>query len=165
MKYEKLATEIGKLVDEKNAAYGSSFQQAGEFLRLLYPNGIPPEKYGDMLCVVRIFDKLKRIATKKGAFSESPYQDIVGYGLLGTAMDQETMEHSSLGIPEETVREALNENLGTASTFHKLEDPEVPVMCSICGKFVANIKQSQVAAGQKYAHDFCYHGSKPEKTS
>lgn len=86
-KYTDLAEKIGKLVDEKNAAYGSSFDQAGDFLRLLYPDGIPVDSYTDMLCVVRIFDKLKRIATRKDAFGESPYGDIVGYGLLGLYKD------------------------------------------------------------------------------
>jgi len=86
-KYTELAEKIGKLVDNKNAAYGSSFDQAGDFLKLLYPNGIPVDSYTDMLCVVRIFDKLKRIATRKDAFGESPYGDIVGYGLLGLHKD------------------------------------------------------------------------------
>jgi len=87
-KFEKLATKVGALVDEKNKAYGNSFNDAGDFLRLLYPNGIPPEKYTDMLCMVRIYDKMKRIATQKDAFNESPYRDIVGYGLLGLDKDQ-----------------------------------------------------------------------------
>lgn len=86
-KYKTLANKIGELVDEKNKAYGDSFNQTGDFLKLLYPSGISPEKYSDMLCIVRIFDKLKRIATAKDAFGESPYQDIVGYALLGTQKD------------------------------------------------------------------------------
>lgn len=88
-KFEELGKEIGQLVDQKNKAYGNSFGEAGNFLKILYPDGVSPEKYDDMLCVVRIFDKLKRIATKKDAFSESPYADIVGYGLLGLNRDNE----------------------------------------------------------------------------
>ena len=91
-KFKELAERVGELVDEKNANYGNSFSESGEFLKLLYPNGIPPESYGDMLCVVRIFDKLKRIATKKDAFGESPYSDIVGYGLLGLDRDERIKE-------------------------------------------------------------------------
>lgn len=82
-KFQILANKIGTIVDKKNKAYGDSFSQAGTFLKLLFPDGIPPEKYGDMLTIVRIFDKLKRIATDKGAFDEDPFSDIVGYGLLG----------------------------------------------------------------------------------
>ena len=36
-KFEKFAAEIGKVVDEKNKAYGNSFAEAGEFLKILYP--------------------------------------------------------------------------------------------------------------------------------
>lgn len=81
--FTALAHSIGKLVEEKKRAYGNSFDQAGDFLFLLYPDGIPPKKYADALCLVRIFDKLKRIATDKDALGESPYADIAGYALLG----------------------------------------------------------------------------------
>lgn len=91
-KFEELARQVGALVDEKNKAYGNSFGEAGEFLKILYPDGVRPDQYTDLLCVVRIFDKLKRIATKKDAFGESPYRDIVGYGLLGLNMDEGTSE-------------------------------------------------------------------------
>ena len=36
---------IGELVEQKNRAYGDSFRKCGEFLKLLYPNGIQPEQY------------------------------------------------------------------------------------------------------------------------
>jgi len=85
--YEALGREVGALVDEKQAAYGDSFGKSAEYLRILYPNGVPPEKYQDMLCLVRIFDKAMRLATKKDAFGESPYRDIAGYGLLGVKAD------------------------------------------------------------------------------
>jgi hypothetical protein len=84
----RIGTEIGKLVDEKNAAYGDSFAQTGKFLRILYPSGIQPDQYDDALAMVRIFDKQKRIATRKNAFGESPYRDIAGYGILGAAKDE-----------------------------------------------------------------------------
>lgn len=82
-KYEQLGQEIGKLVDEKNKAYGDSFHKCGEFLALLYPDGITPDQYLDALALVRIFDKQMRIASNKDAFEENPYRDIAGYGILG----------------------------------------------------------------------------------
>ena len=82
---ERIGTEIGKLVEEKNQAYGDSFAKTGSFLQLLYPNGIQPQQYGDMLAMVRIFDKQMRIATDMDAFGESPFADIAGYGVLGVA--------------------------------------------------------------------------------
>jgi hypothetical protein len=87
--YQKLGTAIGSLTDRKNAAYGNSFNECADFLGLMYPNGVTPDQYTDMLCLVRIFDKLKRIATKKDAFGESPYNDIAGYALLGIQKDIE----------------------------------------------------------------------------
>ena len=67
MIFEKIGTNIGKLVDQKNAAYGSSFKKSEQILKVLYPEGIKPEQYGDMLAITRIVDKLFRIATKKVA--------------------------------------------------------------------------------------------------
>ncbi len=81
-KYEWLGTEIGRLVDEKNRAYGDAFNKSSDFLKILYPDGVKPEQYGDMLAVVRVFDKLMRIANQKEAFGENPWRDICGYSLL-----------------------------------------------------------------------------------
>lgn len=89
-RFKEIGTEIGKLVQEKNEAYGDSFAKSGEILRLLYPDGIKPEQYDDALAVVRVVDKLFRIATRKDAFGESPWRDIAGYGILGTAGDEST---------------------------------------------------------------------------
>jgi hypothetical protein len=77
-----LGREVGELVAKKNEAYGDSFAQCGEFLQLLYPQGVKPEEYGDMLAIVRVWDKLKRIATDQDAFGESPWKDVAGYALL-----------------------------------------------------------------------------------
>ena len=81
--YEFLGQEIGRMVDEKQEAYGDSFGNAGKVLEILYPSGINVDQYDDALAVVRIIDKLFRIATDKDAFGENPFRDIVGYGLLG----------------------------------------------------------------------------------
>jgi hypothetical protein len=87
--WERLGTEIGELVSRKQEAYGDSFGRSGNVLRTLYPEGIRPDQYDDALTVVRIVDKLFRIATAKDAFGESPYKDIAGYGLLGAAKDEQ----------------------------------------------------------------------------
>jgi len=88
MTYEQIGKEIGELVDEKNEAYGDSFSKSQEFLKILYPEGIQPKDYSDVLVLARIFDKMMRIANRKEAFDENPYKDIAGYGLLGTTLDQ-----------------------------------------------------------------------------
>lgn len=86
---ESIGTEMGKLVAEKNAAYGNSFGRAGELLALLYPDGVKPEQYRDMLAIIRVIDKLFRIVTRKDAFGESPWRDIAGYSILSVWKDIE----------------------------------------------------------------------------
>ena len=81
-KYEQRGADLGALVDKKNAAYGDSFRKSGAIVRSLYPNGISPEQCDDALVMVRIIDKLFRIANRKTAFGEDPWQDIAGYALL-----------------------------------------------------------------------------------
>ena len=85
--YEDIATRIGKLCAEKNAAYGDSFGQACKILEVLYPRGIDPSQYRDALAITRVIDKLFRLANQKDAFGESPWQDICGYAILGIAND------------------------------------------------------------------------------
>ena len=87
-RYEQIANSIGTLVGEKNLAYGDSFGKACKVLETLYPDGVQPEQYTDMLAIIRVIDKLFRIATKKDAFGESPWRDICGYSILGIANDE-----------------------------------------------------------------------------
>jgi hypothetical protein len=92
--YEEQAEAIGKLVAEKNAAYGSAFAEAHHILKVLYPSGIRPEQYTDALAVIRVIDKLFRIANARDAFGESPWRDIAGYAILGVADDQKKRSES-----------------------------------------------------------------------
>lgn len=89
MKYQDKGMKIGALVEKKNQAYGDSFRKSGEILTILYPNGIKTEQYCDILTIVRILDKLFRIATQKDAFGESPWDDVAGYAILKAVHDKE----------------------------------------------------------------------------
>jgi hypothetical protein len=82
-KYERKGREIGALVDRKQAEYGDSWGAAAAILRELYPDGIHPEQYHDVLGITRVIDKLKRIANGNQG-EENAWQDIAGYGLLGS---------------------------------------------------------------------------------
>lgn len=94
--YEKLALEVGSLVQSKNKAYGSAFDKAGEFLSVLFPNGVPVDRYKDMLCLVRMFDKMMRISTSEFEGTdekrEEAYRDLAGYSLLGLNSEKEGKE-------------------------------------------------------------------------
>lgn len=66
--YDDVAVEIGRLVDKKQAAYGDSFGKNGEVLKLLYPNGVQPEQYTNLLAVARV----NYPALKDGACENRP---------------------------------------------------------------------------------------------
>ena len=83
--YEQKGSEIGRLVDAKNKAYGDAFHRTEKILQELYPNGVPVEQYGNILPIVRILDKLFRIASLSSMESpdeEDPWMDIAGYAIL-----------------------------------------------------------------------------------
>jgi len=81
--FRDLGIEVGELVAEKQRQYGNAFGESYHILKVLYPNGIAVNQYEDVLCIIRIIDKLFRIATNSTNLEESPYRDIAGYGLLG----------------------------------------------------------------------------------
>jgi hypothetical protein len=87
--FQEIGTRLGALVTEKNAAYGSSFEVAPQIMALLYQNGISLAQLADALLVVRIIDKLMRIATDRDALGENPFEDLGGYGICGSYMHQE----------------------------------------------------------------------------
>lgn len=87
--FVKIGIEIGNLLEKKNEAYGDSFSQSCKILEVLYPNGITPDKYRDLLTITRVIDKLFRIANSKDAFGENPWKDICGYSILSIWRDNE----------------------------------------------------------------------------
>jgi hypothetical protein len=84
--FAQMGASLGALVDRKNAEYGMSTTKAAEIMEVLYPDGIPVAAYPHVLLLVRICDKLSRIAAGcTDASGEDAWQDIAGYGLLGMA--------------------------------------------------------------------------------
>lgn len=86
--FEEIGRSIGALVATKDAAYGSAFERMGRVLSELFPGGIRPEQYMDLAGIIRVEDKLFRIATDRDAFGEDPWRDVAGYGVLGTERRQ-----------------------------------------------------------------------------
>ena len=56
--YESLGKAVGKLVAEKQQAYGDSFSKSHKILKVLYPDGIQTGQYMDVLTICRVVDKL-----------------------------------------------------------------------------------------------------------
>jgi hypothetical protein len=81
-KYKKVAKKLSTLLEKKNEAYGNAFQKTTELLKIIYPNGIPATKYKDIHVIVRMLDKINRIAENNDPMGESPYMDLAGYAIL-----------------------------------------------------------------------------------
>lgn len=91
-RYSELAAKLADLVTCKQQQYGDSVGKSGDIMRVLYSGGIAPHQYDDMMLVVRVLDKLSRIAQRdedgRDLGGESPWKDLAGYGLLGWAKDE-----------------------------------------------------------------------------
>ena len=89
--HRKLGAKIGELVDRKSDSYSNgkadSCEIAGSILKELYPIGVDPEQYQDMLLLVRIIDKLVRLAAGNQG-DESAWRDIAGYALRGEVIEK-----------------------------------------------------------------------------
>ncbi|MFK7678654.1 hypothetical protein ACI3ER_11490 [Bacillus sp. Wb] len=95
--FETKATELGKLVDTKQNAYGDSFSKAFDLMKIYLQNykneqdntyTIPESLLQHILLQVRIIDKQNRIFSNPDGdlMQENPYADLSGYGLLGMKM-------------------------------------------------------------------------------
>jgi len=78
-----VACDVVVVVEEKNREYASAFQKVSEILNILFPNGIPTSKYHDVAILIRVLDKICRIATANDKdVKKDAWLDITGYGLL-----------------------------------------------------------------------------------
>lgn len=93
--FHEVAAELANLLYKKNAAYGRSHSKTGQVIALLYPNGISLMQSQDALTVVRIIDKLFRIAHDKHAFHEDPWADIAGYAILQVVERRAVLAHAT----------------------------------------------------------------------
>lgn len=88
-RYESIAQEIGKIVDEKNASYGDAINNVAEYLKIFFPDGIPVERYHVVGLFVRMFDKKMRIAQ---GHEEDSWTDLLGYATLGEGAYRKSKE-------------------------------------------------------------------------
>ena len=95
--YPTIGMKIGDLVAQKRIHYGDSFNRSHEIIEVLFPDGVPQESYQDLLTIIRIVDKLFRIANRHKAReagmpdTELPEQDVFGYLLLAIVREEQTL--------------------------------------------------------------------------
>lgn len=87
-----LASDIGSLLQRKNIQNYHSFEKTPEILKLLYPKGVQPDQYENLLFLVRILDKVNRVAAagQKGQHiqdvEDTTLVDIAGYAILAQTL-------------------------------------------------------------------------------
>lgn len=123
--FHTMAKEIADLVVSKQSAYGDSFVKSQHIMAILYPNGIKPEQMGDMLTLIRVIDKLFRIATKKDAYGENPWKDILGYALLAVTQDHKSNIYvntvrNDIDEVKQTIRQQLQELYASDHSYTKI---------------------------------------------
>lgn len=73
---------VAQEVSEKNIKYGDSFYLCPRFLLWLYPSGISADKLVNAIFIIRILDKISRLAVSAEGDEEDPLKDILGYSML-----------------------------------------------------------------------------------
>ncbi|HNC56972.1 MAG TPA: hypothetical protein PLP33_16140 [Leptospiraceae bacterium] len=108
--FREIALKQAELLEKKNRAYGGSFNKTSEHLKLLFPDGIVDDQYQHVMFIIRVLDKLSRIANSSLLPPEEgcldAYFDINGYSFLAIKkmLDEKTLE-------EETVKDSNLEEM------------------------------------------------------
>lgn len=100
MSFKQKGQKIGELVDLKQKAYGNAITKTNKLLEVFledYKNDdntytIPASLLKHIALQVRIMDKMNRIFSNPDGdlMQESPYNDVAGYGLLGSELLNES---------------------------------------------------------------------------
>ena len=77
-----IGEELGQMLASKNRKYGDSYARMAHVLPMFYPDGVPGDHLLDAVFILRIIDKLMRIASAQGDDEEDPVKDIAGYAML-----------------------------------------------------------------------------------
>lgn len=132
----EIAASLGDLLVEKQRQYGDIVGSTSEILRQLYPDGIRPDQYDDLQVLVRVLDKLKRIASRgpdgRDSGGENPWQDTAGYAVLALEL-AERREHARLqGLVNVTITCTTPDPVFTEILFASENAPGIDTRCGKC---------------------------------
>jgi hypothetical protein len=92
----QLGLFVTKNTIDKNRKYGDAARKVTDLLYILYPDGITPDQFDNALLLIRLLDKVVRLASytpeRLEADDESPWIDVAGYGLLGAELFMDKYE-------------------------------------------------------------------------
>ena len=78
--FENIAKQVVDAVQRGNKETGNCITETTKVIRILFPNGIPSGKEQDEAIIVRILDKMFRIANAQGNTS-AIWQELTAYAL------------------------------------------------------------------------------------
>lgn len=116
-----LGTSIGATLQQKNLAYGDSFSKTPAILEVLYPDGVKPSQYRNLLTLVRMLDKINRIAAQTGNSrdSEDPFTDLAGYAILAQVLQESAKLDEKERIAKACAEKADNYYKETDAVLYK----------------------------------------------
>lgn len=117
--FRKTAYELSSLLVDKDKKYGDAYTKVEQIMEIIYPNGIPIGHYKYALTLVRMLDKVCRVANKVNIDDddEDPMRDIAGYALKFLAnRDYEKLKDNDF---EELV---MDKSLMDKSTIEEIEE-------------------------------------------
>lgn len=90
----QIGQKIGLFLERKEKTHGNSYNFVTEYLKLKYPNGLPPDMMDGFLAEVRIVEKLSRMSSSKMNRKDldeedNPWWDIAGIALCQLAREVE----------------------------------------------------------------------------
>ncbi len=62
-----LVKKFGDVIDGKDRSNGDNSARVANMMRELYPDGIQPDQYDEVLGMARILDKLSSVTSQEGA--------------------------------------------------------------------------------------------------
>lgn len=83
----QIALDLANQLIEHEFGYPDRLEMEANFLKTLFPQGIPPQKYKAAMHIARIMGRVYELAKVDGDM-ERIYRDIASYGLLGTIMEE-----------------------------------------------------------------------------
>lgn len=103
--FKDIAVETAEILEIKNRAYGNSFNKTSEFLKLLFPDGVVDDQYCHLMYIIRVLDKIGRIANSSLLPPEEgiidAYKDINGYTTLMLKMLYDSIEKQKAEAEEQ----------------------------------------------------------------
>jgi len=78
---KKICEIVSEITQMKSESYHDAMHKYKNILKIMFPDGIPVDRYEHLYPCLRILDKVVRILTGKNLKGDDDYLDIAGYAM------------------------------------------------------------------------------------